>query len=89
LAIIRPTRSVESAVIPFLKADGFIVLRNVAGRGRSIDTRKLKLSRDTSEVLKDIRKIEGRVGKLDKRHATWLWCRFKPREMVKAAVSVN
>ena len=24
----------------------------------------------------DIRKIEGWVGKLDKRHATWLWCRL-------------
>jgi hypothetical protein len=24
----------------------------------------------------DIKKIEGWVGKLDKRHATWLWCRL-------------
>jgi len=24
----------------------------------------------------DIRKIESWVGKLDKRHATWLWCRL-------------
>lgn len=24
----------------------------------------------------DIRKIEGWLGKLDKRHATWLWCRL-------------
>ena len=24
----------------------------------------------------DIRKIEDWVGKLDKRHATWLWCRL-------------
>jgi hypothetical protein len=24
----------------------------------------------------DIRKIEGWVGKLDQRHATWLWCRL-------------
>jgi len=24
----------------------------------------------------DIKKIEGWVGKLDQRHATWLWCRL-------------
>lgn len=24
----------------------------------------------------DIRKIEGWLGKLDERHATWLWCRL-------------
>ena len=24
----------------------------------------------------DIKKIEGWLGKLDKRHATWLWCRL-------------
>jgi len=24
----------------------------------------------------DIKKIEGWMGKLDKRHATWLWCRL-------------
>ena len=24
----------------------------------------------------DIKKLEGWVGKLDKRHATWLWCRL-------------
>lgn len=24
----------------------------------------------------DIKKIEGWVGKLDRRHATWLWCRL-------------
>ncbi len=24
----------------------------------------------------DIKKIEGWVGKLDKQHATWLWCRL-------------
>lgn len=27
-------------------------------------------------VSGDIRKIEGWLGKLDKRHATWLWCRL-------------
>jgi len=27
-------------------------------------------------VSGDIKKIEGWVGKLDKRHATWLWCRL-------------
>ncbi len=27
-------------------------------------------------VSGDIRKIESWVGKLDKRHATWLWCRL-------------
>ena len=27
-------------------------------------------------VSGDIRNIEGWVGKLDKRHATWLWCRL-------------
>lgn len=27
-------------------------------------------------VSGDIRKIEGWLGKLDQRHATWLWCRL-------------
>jgi len=27
-------------------------------------------------VSGDIKKIEGWLGKLDKRHATWLWCRL-------------
>jgi len=27
-------------------------------------------------VTGDIKKIEGWLGKLDKRHATWLWCRL-------------
>ena len=27
-------------------------------------------------VSGDIKKIEGWVGKLDQRHATWLWCRL-------------
>jgi predicted ATPase len=27
-------------------------------------------------VSGDIKQIEGWVGKLDKRHATWLWCRL-------------
>ena len=27
-------------------------------------------------VSGDIKKIEGWVGKLDKRHAAWLWCRL-------------
>ena len=27
-------------------------------------------------VTGDIKKIESWVGKLDKRHATWLWCRL-------------
>ena len=27
-------------------------------------------------VSGDIRKIEGWCGKLDKKHATWLWCRL-------------
>ena len=27
-------------------------------------------------VSGDINKIEGWLGKLDKRHATWLWCRL-------------
>jgi len=27
-------------------------------------------------VSGDIRKIKGWLGKLDKRHATWLWCRL-------------
>ncbi len=27
-------------------------------------------------VSGDIKKIEGWIGKLDKRHATWLWCRL-------------
>ncbi len=25
----------------------------------------------------DLKKIEGWVGKLDKKHATWLWCRLQ------------
>ncbi len=28
-------------------------------------------------VSGDIQKIEGWVGKLDKKHATWLWCRLQ------------
>ena len=27
-------------------------------------------------VSGDLKKIEGWLGKLDKRHATWLWCRL-------------
>ncbi|MFC2008341.1 Os1348 family NHLP clan protein [Chloroflexota bacterium] len=27
-------------------------------------------------AIGDIKKIEGWLGKLDKRHATWLWCRL-------------
>ena len=30
----------------------------------------------TALVSGDIKKIEGWLGKLDKRHATWLWCRL-------------
>jgi hypothetical protein len=30
----------------------------------------------TALVSGDIRKIESWVGKLDKKHATWLWCRL-------------
>lgn len=30
----------------------------------------------TALVTGDIRKIEGWIGKLDKRHATWLWSRL-------------
>jgi len=28
-------------------------------------------------VSGDIKKIEGWLGKLDKKHATWLWCRLQ------------
>ena len=28
----------------------------------------------------DIKKIEGWLGKLDQRHATWLWCRLSQEE---------
>ena len=31
-------------------------------------------------VSGDIKKIESWVGKLDKRHATWLWCRLSQKK---------
>ena len=31
----------------------------------------------TALISGDIRKIEGWLGKLDKKHATWLWCRLQ------------
>ena len=31
-------------------------------------------------VSGDIKKIESWLGKLDQRHATWLWCRLSPEK---------
>ena len=36
----------------------------------------LSLEEKAALASGDIRRIEGRVGKLDKRLATWLWCRM-------------
>jgi hypothetical protein len=68
------------------------VIMSVLARAADDSTFLARLAEDPSEALSeyytltkeelaalasgDIRKIESWCGKLDKRHATWLWCRL-------------
>jgi len=59
-------------------ADDSEFLARLAGNPAEALTEYYTLTQEELAALAsgDIKKIEGWLGKLDKRHATWLWCRL-------------
>jgi hypothetical protein len=91
-AIIDEALVIKKPPIPEKKVSGKEAILEVLSRAADETDFLAQLAEDPSEALKgyytlnqeekaalasgDIKKIEGWVGKLDKRLATWLWCRL-------------
>ena len=74
----KPTGRETILAVLARAADDSEFLARLADNPAEALTEYYTLTREELAALAsgDIKKIEGWLGKLDKRHATWLWCRL-------------